>query len=123
MLNIAYTFLVPIFFVNIGLLVNLREISLSALPFAGALLLIAVLAKVGGVGAGARLGGFTEREAMRVGTCMISRGEVSLIVASLGLAQGVFDNQLFSSLFLVVLLTALLTPPLVRWVFRPAAST
>jgi hypothetical protein len=55
---------------------------------------------------------------------MISRGEVGLIVASLGLASGALkpEEPLFPSLFLVILLTAVLTPPLVRWVFRQPAA-
>lgn len=123
MLNIGYAFLVPIFFINIGLLVNLRQISLDALPFAVLLLLVAVAAKIGGVSLGARLGNFQPHEALRVGVCMVSRGEVSLIVASIALTQGIFNNLLFSSLFLVILLTAILTPPLVRWVFQQKTRT
>lgn len=118
--NLAYAFLVPIFFVSVGLDTDLSRFPLSALPLAGGLLLIAILAKVVGCGLGARLGGFPSRESLRLGVCMIARGEVSLIVASLGLTFGVLTptEPLFPSLFLVILLTAVLTPPLVRWVFH-----
>jgi Na+:H+ antiporter len=49
---------------------------------------------------------------------MISRGEVGLIMASIGLARGIFDDQLFPSLLLAILVSTLVTPPLVRLVFR-----
>jgi Kef-type K+ transport system membrane component KefB len=122
--NINYAFLVPIFFVSVGLQTDLRSFPLSGLPLAGLLLLAAMLAKIIGCGSGARWGGFSSREALQLGVCMISRGEVGLIVASLGLASGALkpEEPLFPSLFLVILLTAVLTPPLVRWVFRQPAA-
>ena len=116
---IAYAFLVPIFFIDVGLSADLSSFPLATLPFAGILLLIAVISKVGGCGLGAYWGGFNRLESLRLGICMVSRGEVGLIVASLGLAAGVFQigGTLFSSLFFVILLSTLITPILVRWVF------
>jgi Kef-type K+ transport system membrane component KefB len=116
--SIAYALLVPIFFVHVGLITNLRELGLGDLPFALALLAAAVIAKVIGSGIGARLGGFSTPESFRLGVCMISRGEVGLIIAALGLSQGLISADLFQPIFLVILLTTILTPPLVRWVFR-----
>jgi Na+:H+ antiporter len=116
--SIAYGFLVPVFFVNAGLTTNLRQIGLDAIPLAALLLTAAVLSKVVGCGLGARLGGFDNRSALRLGVCMISRGEVGLIIASAGLAEGVLSGEMFPSLFLVILLTTILTPPLVRWAFQ-----
>ncbi len=117
--SIAYAFLIPIFFVNVGLQADLRSFPLSALPFAAVLMLVALVSKVGGCGFGARLGGFNKMESFRLGVCMISRGEVGLIIASLGVSEGVFhpDQPLFASLFLVILLTTVVTPVFVRMVF------
>jgi Kef-type K+ transport system membrane component KefB len=81
-------------------------------------LVASVLTKVAGSGAGALLGGFNRLEAFRVGVCMISRGEVGLIMASIGLARGIFDDRLFPSLLLAILVSTLVTPPLVRIAFR-----
>ena len=50
-----------------------------------------------------------------IGLGMIPRGEVGLIFASIGLAQGVLDDELYGALLLVVLLTTVITPPLLRW--------
>lgn len=120
---IAYAFLVPIFFVDVGLVIDLNPFPTSAIPLATALLVVAVITKVGGCGIGAKLGGFTNGESFRVGVCMISRGEVGLIIVSLGVSAGIIQTntdqgfELFASLFLVILLTTLLTPILVRFVF------
>ena len=115
---VSYAFLVPIFFVSIGLVTDFGQLGFTALPYAGALIVASVLTKVVGTGAGALLGGFNRTEALRLGVCMISRGEVGLIMASIGLARGIFDHQVFPSLLLAILVSTLVTPPLVRVVFR-----
>ena len=120
MSHLAYVFLVPIFFVDVGLETDLSAFPLEALPFMLILLLMAVLSKVVGAGFGARMGGFNLRESLRVGVCMVSRGEVGLIIISIGLTSGILDggSELYASLFMVILLTTVLTPPMVRWVFQ-----
>lgn len=117
--SIAYVLLVPIFFVGVGLSTDLRGFPIEALPYAALLLTVALISKVGGCGLGARLGGFDQTESIQLGVCMISRGEVGLIIASLGVSVGVFkpDEPLFASVFLVILLTTLVTPLLVRRIF------
>ncbi len=118
--NISYAFLVPIFFISVGLQTDLSNYPLSALPLTALLLVVAVLSKIAGCGLGARVGGFNRIESMRLGVCMISRGEVGLIIASLGLSSGVLraDDPMFASLFMVILLSTVITPPLVRRMFQ-----
>ena len=118
--HLAYVFLVPIFFIDVGLETDLSAFPLDALPFMLLLLLMAVLSKVLGAGIGARAGGFNLQESLRVGVCMVSRGEVGLIIISIGLTSGLLDggSELYASLFMVILLTTVLTPPLVRQVFQ-----
>ncbi len=120
MSHLAYVFLVPIFFVDVGLETDLSAFPLEALPFMLVLLLMAVISKVLGAGIGARMGGFDLRESLRVGVCMVSRGEVGLIIISIGLGSGILDggSELYAALFMVILLTTVLTPPMVRWVFQ-----
>ncbi len=120
MSHLAYVFLVPIFFIDVGLETDLSAFPLEALPFMLLLLLMAVISKVFGAGFGARIGGFDLRESLRVGVCMVSRGEVGLIIISIGLTSGLLDggSELYASLFMVILLTTVLTPPMVRWVFQ-----
>ena len=116
--TIAYAFLVPIFFVSIGLKTNARELTGSDLLLVLVLVIVAVVSKVLGSGLGARLGGFTNRESLRVGVGMISRGEVGLIVATVGVSAGLVRTGLFSDVTIIVLLTTLITPPLLRQVFE-----
>ena len=125
MSHLAYIFLVPIFFVDVGLETDLSAFPLEALPFMLLLLAAAVASKILGAGAGALMGGFNLRESLRVGVCMVSRGEVGLIIISIGLTNGILDSgsALYAALFMVILLTTVLTPPLVRWVFQSSSES
>jgi len=119
---IAYGVFVPIFFINIGLSVNARTLTLASSILMLVLLLVAVIGKVFGAGLGAVLGGFTRREALQLGVGMISRGEVGLIIAALGIEQGVIQESTFSAVVVVIILTTVLTPPLLRMLF-PKSQT
>lgn len=112
--TIAYAWLVPIFFVSIGLEADLRLLGVDGIPLALAIVLVAMLSKVLGSGLGARLGGFSTGDALRLGVGMMSRGEVGLIVASVGLTAGLADADVFGSVVLMVLATTLVTPILLR---------
>ena len=112
-----YAFFVPLFLVGVGLQANIRDLETSIIPLALVLILIAILSKILGSGLGARLGGFSNLQALRVGTGMISRGEVGLIVAGVGRGLGLLTEQVFTVVVLVVLITTLVTPPLLRWAF------
>ena len=120
---ITYGFLVPVFFVSIGLDANVREITGSTLPFLLILFIVAMLSKVIGAGSGARLAGMSNKEALRVGVGMISRGEVGLIVAGIGVRDNIIPPEVFSVVVVLVLLTTLVTPLLLRLVFpTPVAA-
>lgn len=120
--TVTYGVFVPVFFVSVGLEANVREISGPVLPFLLALFVVAVLSKLLGSGLGARLGGFDNRQALRVGTGMVSRGEVGLIVASIGVIEGIISQEIFSAVVVLVLLTTLITPLLLRAVFPKGAA-
>ena len=120
---ITYGFLVPIFFVSIGLEANVRAITGALLPFLVVLFIVAVVSKVIGAGLGARLAGLSNAESLRVGVGMISRGEVGLIVAGIGVQQGIISAEIFSMVVVLVLLTTLITPLLLRWVFPKTIAT
>jgi Kef-type K+ transport system membrane component KefB len=119
---VTYGLLVPIFFVSIGLEANVRAITGVMLPLLIVLLAVAVLSKVLGSGLGARLAGFTNQQALRVGVGMVSRGEVGLIVASIGVREGLIGPDVFSVVVVLVLLTTLIAPPLLRGVFPSTAG-
>jgi Kef-type K+ transport system membrane component KefB len=116
--TLTYAFFVPIFLVGIGLTANARLLSASDLGLAAAICGVAILSKVIGAGAGAKLGGTTWTEALRVGVGMVSRGEVGLIVAGVGVTARVIEADVFTVVVIMVLVTTLVTPPLLRLMFR-----
>jgi len=113
---LAYSLFVPVFFISIGLQANGRALG-DQVAFTIALVLVAIVAKALGCGLFARLSGFTNQQAIRVGAGMISRGEVGLIVAGYGLSNGLIGTQVFSASVIMVLATTMVTPPLLRLVF------
>lgn len=107
---IAY-FFVPIFFVSVGLEVDISSMADGGvLALAGALSAAAIVGKVAGGWLIRRRG----VDKLLVGIGMVPRGEVGLIFAAIGLSTGVLDQQLYAALLVVVLLTTILTPPAIR---------
>jgi len=115
--SLAYGLFAPVFFVSMGLSINLREIDSSALLLLLAIVIIGILGKLVGSGLGARLAGFSAHESLQLGAGMISRGEVGLIVASIGLGEGYVQAGEFSAVVGMVILTTLVTPLLLRSLF------
>jgi len=120
--SIAYGFLVPIFFINIGLQANLGELIGPGFWMFLVMSILAIVSKIIGSGTGAVIGGFTRREALRLGIGMISRGEVGLIVASVGIAHGIISQMIFSAVIGVVIVTTILTPPLLRLTLKKTSK-
>ncbi|MGE4282149.1 MAG: cation:proton antiporter [Clostridia bacterium] len=121
----AYLIFTPIFFVGIGMSAEIKNIGAPILIFAIAVFLAAVLGKIIGCGLGAKLMGFNRKRSMQIGIGMASRGEVALIVASVGLKQGIIEARLFTMMVLVIVLTSLITPALLKVAFKgePAADS
>ncbi len=115
--TITYAFLVPIFFVSIGLKTDTHLLTGPTFLLAGVMVVVAIVSKIVGCGIGARLGGFTNPEALRVGLGMISRGEVGLIVAAVGVNEGIIEPNLFAVVTIIVLVTTLVTPLFLRQAF------
>jgi fructose-specific phosphotransferase system IIA component len=98
-----------------GMMVNVREIlSVPVLIFGAVYTAAAIISKIAGCGGPALLLGFNGKGALRIGAGMVPRGEVALIIAGIGLASGVLDNQLFSVIILMTLITTLSAPPLLN---------
>ncbi|MFC1923433.1 cation:proton antiporter [Chloroflexota bacterium] len=115
--SIAYGIFVPIFFINIGLSANVRQVPIEGLIFLAGLLVVVVISKLVGAGFGGRLGGLTIRESVQLGFGMIPRGEVVLIIAAIGITEGLIDSIVFSTIVMLVIITSLITPPLLQMVF------
>jgi Kef-type K+ transport system membrane component KefB len=116
---IAYGVFVPIFFINVGLAANVRLISTSGLLLLAGMLIVILISKLIGAGLGGRFGGMTNRESVQLGFGMIPRGEVVLIIATVGITEGVIDAGVYSTTVVLVILTTLVIPPILRILFSP----
>lgn len=119
---LSYMLLSPVFFASIGIKFELVSMSNAILWFTLLLVAVAVLTKIIGCGFGARVCGFSGRESLQIGTGMISRGEVALITANKGAAAGLMNPVFFGPLILVVIVTTVITPILLKFVFKGAKS-
>ena len=114
---LAYGLFVPIFFVSIGLEVNVRDLEGEVLLLTAVIIVVAIASKLFGSGLGARWAGFTWRESWQMGAGMVSRGEVGLIVANVGIGAGLVGGEEFSAIVGMVLATTIVTPPMLRALF------
>jgi len=119
---LSYAFFVPVFFISIGLSVNLSSMELHTVWMILGISVVAILGKIIGSGGGALIAKFTRREALLIGIGMVSRGEVGLIIAKIGLDSGYLSAEIFSSIIGMILITTLVTPPLLRFVFNAKQS-
>ncbi len=120
--SIAYALFVPIFFIHVGLQADASTFGLSSLPVLLTIIVVAILSKIIGCGLGALAGGMTPLQALRVGIGMTSRGEVGLIIANVGLSAAIIDQVVMSEVVIMVLVTTLVTPPLLRAVFASGSQ-
>ena len=110
----------PIFFVSLGLQVNVPAVAAQTglIPLAAALTVVAVITKVVGCSLPARLARMTAHEAVAIGWGMTPRGEVGLIVAVTALTAGVIGDALFSVIVFVLILVTILPTPLFKRALR-----
>jgi Kef-type K+ transport system membrane component KefB len=120
-LSSVYSFLVPFFFVITGTLVDLSVFMRSETLFlAAGVIVLAVIGKLGGCGlAAASLG---KKSALIVGVGMVPRGEVGIIVASIGLAQGILDSHLYGVIVAMSVVTTLIVPPVLAMLLGRAPT-
>ncbi|MCL2251451.1 MAG: cation:proton antiporter, partial [Treponema sp.] len=111
---LSYMFFTPVFLANIGIHTSFKGMTSSMILFTVLLVVTAILTKFLGCGLGAKLSKFTNRESAQVGAGMVARGEVSFIVASKGIALGYLGSIMYPSIIMVVLVTVLITPLLLK---------
>ena len=110
----SYLIFSPVFFASIGIKTRLEHMDMKLLGFCFLLLAVAILTKIVGCGLGAKVCKYTNKEALQIGIGMISRGEVALIVAQKGHACGMLEDTLFAPIVVVVIVTTLITPILLK---------
>lgn len=123
--TLSYMYLSPLFFASIGIKVSMPKMTGSIILFTVLLCIVAILTKIVGCGIGAKLGGYKNYQSIRIGVGMISRGEVALIVADKGMAIGLMGSSFLGPVVVVVVLTTIITPVMLKVVFKkfaPAAA-
>ena len=108
----------PIFFVTVGLSMNLREIDFSSPHFWLLTGLLTLLGFAGKLVGAFLIKGFSHLEKLAVGVSMVPRGEVGLIFAELGRVSNIFNNEIYSAVVFVVVLTTLIPPFLLKYLFQ-----
>lgn len=112
----------PFFFVLTGAKVELAQLaSTDALVALAIVTAIALVSKLAGGFLGALALG--KRSALIVGVGMMPRGEVGVVIASLGLAAGVFSARTYALIVAMSLLTSIVTPPLLALLLRPKSTS
>lgn len=100
----------PLFFAIIGAQVDLRGVNLEVLSLAGIMIAIAVGTKLAGCALPSLMFLKDKTRSMRVGIGMISRGEVGLIVAGVGVSSGALSNDIYTTVIIMVAVTTIITP-------------
>lgn len=120
---LSYLLLSPIFFASIGLKVELPKMGPAIIAFAAVITIVALLTKIIGCGLGAKVCGYKNYQALRIGVGMISRGEVALIVANKGIEAGLMSSAVVAQVIIVVIVTTIVTPIVLKPVFMSGNKT
>ena len=108
----------PLFFAIIGAQVDLRGVNLEVLYLSGLIIAIAIITKLVGCGLPAMIFLKEKSKAMRVGIGMVSRGEVGLIVAGVGVSSGALSTDVYTTVIIMVALTTIITPIWLKVAFK-----
>lgn len=114
----SYMLFGPVFFASIGLKTSLDGFSLSLLWFVLAFVVVALITKIIGCGVVAKIFRFSNKDALKIGIGMMTRGEVALIVAQKGLACGLFASEQFTAVILLIICSSIVSPILLKLLFK-----
>ncbi|MBO4356941.1 MAG: cation:proton antiporter [Candidatus Methanomethylophilaceae archaeon] len=115
------SFMITFFFVNVGLQVNIESLAdMTVIVLGIIVILLALVTKYIGCGLGARLGDKTvDKSSFNIiGVGMMPRGEVGIIIASIGLISGVMDPELYTVVVMMSVATTIIAPPLLSILFK-----
>jgi Kef-type K+ transport system membrane component KefB len=108
-----------IFFVSLGVIIDLHKMNVNILWFVLALSLAAILTKVIGCGVPSKFLGFSTKDSLIIGFGMVPRGEVAMIIALIGLSQNLINQNTYTAIILMSLFTTVIPPLILRnWLFR-----
>jgi Kef-type K+ transport system membrane component KefB len=112
-----YIFFVPIFFISIGMLIDINLFTTNIIP-ALFITAIAMTGKIGGCGIAALITGSSRKNALRIGIGMSPRGEMGLIIAGIGLASGTIGGDIFTISIIAVVFTTLIGMPALKIILK-----
>jgi Kef-type K+ transport system membrane component KefB len=112
-----YIFFVPIFFISIGMLIDINLFTTNIIP-ALFITAIAMAGKIGGCGIAALITGSSRKNALRIGIGMSPRGEMGLIIAGIGLASGTIGGDIFTISIIAVVFTTLIGMPALKIILK-----
>ena len=118
----GYMIFTPIFFAAIGLKTTLSNMTVSILLFSICYIIVALIAKIIGCGLAAKVCRFDWTDSLRIGVGMMTRGEVALIVAQKGLDAGVLDPVYFASVILLIIISSVVTPVILKILFTERSA-
>ena len=108
----------PLFFAIVGAQVDFRQVDLEILMLSGIIIAVAIVTKLLGCGLPAWMFLKNRAQGMRVGIGMISRGEVGLIVAGVGVSSGILTGHVYSTIVIMVAVTTIITPIWLKLEYR-----
>lgn len=114
----SYMLFGPIFFASIGLKTNISKISKSMIVFSIIFVLVALVTKIVGCGLMAKLCRFKNKDCLKIGVGMMTRGEVALIVAQKGLGVGMVDSAYFTTVILLIIVSSVTTPIIMKILYN-----
>lgn len=114
----SYMLFGPVFFASIGLKTNIAAIDGAIIIFSIGFIIVALLGKIIGCGLVGRMCGFKGKDKYKIGVGMMTRGEVALIVAQKGLAAGLVSSVYFASVILLIVVSSVATPVLLKILFK-----
>jgi Kef-type K+ transport system membrane component KefB len=116
--NVVTYFILPFFFIWVGMELQFDRIDPSIFPLLGAVLLVAIVTKYVAGYLGGKIGKLSNDSCNLIGISLIPRGEVGIIVATIGLSSAVFSADIFTVIILMALITSVIAPPLITNAYR-----
>ncbi len=114
----GYMFFAPMFFVGIGLKTDFSGVDTSMILFSVGFVLVALLSKIVGCGLVSKFFGYKWSDCLKIGVGMMTRGEVALIITNKGLGLGIIDSSYFTAVILLIIVSSIVTPVLLKLLFN-----
>lgn len=119
----SYMIFGPVFFASIGLKTRFDEMNLDIFWFAVGFVLVGLLAKIVGCGLMAKCFKYSNNDSLKIGIGMMTRGEVALIVSQAGLKEGLIDEKYFACVLMLIIVSSILTPILLKILYSKETSS